>query len=104
MAVAIKLVENLRDRAMLEREPRYDVILYGKKFNQLYFNMRGYTGYLPCPPETPGGKVLHLTLGEGGISRFKKEIPKLNKEWKEFMKLNPSWVPSLENGVGPVST
>lgn len=98
MMKAIRLVENLRARAILEQEPRYDVMLYGKKFFQLYFNMRGYTGYLPVPPETPEGKVLCLTLGEGGISRFKKEVPVLNREWEEFKKNNPEWEPTVENG------
>lgn len=95
MTVAIKLVENLRERAILERTPRYDVMFFGNRFWQVHYNMRGYIGYLPCPPDPE--KVGFLDIGEKGISAFKKEISKLNKEWKEFMELNPSWIPTAEN-------
>ena len=47
MAKAIELVETRSGCAIMEREPRYDVLLHGKKIGQLYFNMRGYVGTSP---------------------------------------------------------
>ena len=44
MAKAIELVEARSGCTILEKDPRYDVLLHSKKIGQLYFNMRGYTG------------------------------------------------------------
>lgn len=85
MAKAIQLVENRKDRAMLEKESRWDVMLNGVQFCQLYFNTRGYVGYLPTPPSegqtTPG----NLTIGEKGIRAYRKEVAQLNLEWANFL-------------------
>ena len=75
MPKAIQLVENLKDRSMMEAESRFDVMLNGKLFYQLYFNMTGYCGYLPLP----GGR--RLDIGERPISVFRKEIARLNREY-----------------------
>lgn len=79
--VAIRLVESNRGKQFLETTKRYDVIFRGEVFCQLYFNMRGYVGYLPCPPDegetTPG----NLLIGEKGISEYRREIARLNREW-----------------------
>ncbi len=56
---------------------RYDVLANGVLCDTLYYNMRGYQGYLPLPD---GGK---LDIGEKSISAYKKEISLLNKESKE---------------------
>ena len=72
---AIELVENLRARAICETTPRYDVMLHGQRFTQLYYNMRGYVGYLPTPN---GGRV---DIGEKGISVFRREVAALNREF-----------------------
>ena len=77
----ITLVETRRGCAMLEKEPRYDVMFDGVLFFQLYYNLRGYVGYLPATPEVKGNKPASLDIGEKTISTFKKEIVKLNKEW-----------------------
>lgn len=74
---AIQLVRTKSGMQMLETTPRYDVMLFGRKVDQLYFNMRGYVGYLP----TPDGKK--LDIGEHGIGVFKKEVAKLNREFKQ---------------------
>lgn len=76
-ATAIQLVENFRAREMFEKQPRYDVLLHGKKVGQLYYNMTGFVGSLP----TPDGGSLHVP--EGGISRFRKEVAALNREFRE---------------------
>lgn len=73
---AIKLVETRRGCAIMEREPRYDVLLNGQLFDQLYFNLTGYVGYLP----TPEGRK--LTIGEKAISVYRKEVARLNKEFE----------------------
>lgn len=78
---AIVLVQTRRGCQMMEKEDRYDVMFNGELFDQLYFNMRGYVGYLPSPPDTPGGKPMKMNIGEKGISAFKKEVANLNKEW-----------------------
>ena len=72
----ITLIQTRQGCAILEKQPRYNVMLNGKFFDQLYFNMRGYVGYLP----TPDGHKLNI--GERGISAFRKEIAQLNKEFK----------------------
>lgn len=78
---AITLVEKV---VMDDTKPRYNVLLNGKVFSELYFNLKGYVGYLPIPPtgekQTPG----NLNLGEVGISKYKSEIRKLNKEWANW--------------------
>ena len=72
---AIELVENLRARAICETTPRYDVMLHGQKVDQLYFNMKGYVGYLPT---LDGAK---LDIGEKSISIFRREVAALNREF-----------------------
>lgn len=62
-----------------EKEDRYHVMFEGEFFAELYFNMTGYVGYLPAPKED--GTPINLTIGERGISAYKKEIAQLNKEW-----------------------
>lgn len=59
---------------MLERTPRYDVLVNDKVQGELYFNMRGYVGYLP----TVRGSV--MDIGERPISAFRKEAMILNRE------------------------
>lgn len=73
----IKLVKTDRGRQMLERTPRYDVMLDGKLFDQLYFNMRGYVGYLPLPDGS------RFDIGECSITEYRKEVAKLNRETKQ---------------------
>jgi hypothetical protein len=77
MAKAIELVETRNGCAIMEKEPRYDVLLHGKKIGQLYFNMRGYVGTLPTP------RGAQLNIGERGISAYRKAVAQLNKEWAE---------------------
>ena len=72
---AIELVENRRDCAICEVTPRFDVMLNGQKFNQLYHNIRGYVGYLPTPD---GGR---LDIGEKSICVFRREVAALNREF-----------------------
>jgi len=70
----IKLVKTTRNCQMLERTPRYDVILNDKTVGQLYFNMRGYVGTLPLPDGS------QLDIGECSITEYRKEVAKLNRE------------------------
>ena len=78
---SITLIETRNGCGICERQPRFDVMLFGKKVGQLYFNMTGYVGTLPVPSGCPSGYG-NLTIGEQSISFFRKEITKLNKEWK----------------------
>ncbi len=61
---------------IMEKEPRYDVLLNGEKVDQLWFNMRGYVGTLPLPN---GHK---LGMPEGSISSFQREVARINREAK----------------------
>lgn len=69
----IKLVEK-PSRHLLERYPRYDIMLNGKPAGELYRNMTGYVGTLPS---ISGAR---MDIGERGIAAFRKEIAILNKE------------------------
>ncbi len=73
----IRLIKTTRGRHMLERKPRYDVILDGTLFDQLWFNMHGYVGSLPLPDGS------YLTIGERPIADYKKEVAILNRESKK---------------------
>ncbi len=83
----ITLQETRKNNAPFEREPRYNVLFRGKIFCELYYNMTGYVGYLPSPKED--GTPVHLTIGERGISAYKKEIAILNKEWARYNQTSP---------------
>lgn len=61
-------------RHILERQPRYAVLVNGEVFGELYYNMRGYVGYLPT---VQGSK---MDIGERGITAFRREVNALNKE------------------------
>lgn len=91
MKPAITLVKTRKGCQMCENTDRYHVMLHGKFFGELYFNMTGYTGcYLPLPPDEidvqEWRKAGSLNVSECGISSIKKEIAKLNREWKEYEK------------------
>jgi hypothetical protein len=47
MPFKLELKQTSRGMQVLETTPRYDVVLNGKTVGQLYYNMRGYVGYLP---------------------------------------------------------
>lgn len=64
--------------AICEREPRFDVLLHGKKVFQLYYNIRGYIGQLPAPD----GKSYWFP--EMPISFYHREVKRLNKKWAEI--------------------
>lgn len=59
---------------ILEREPRFDVLVNGEPQGELYFNMTGYVGYLPT---VQGSK---MDIGERAISAFRKEVAALNRD------------------------
>lgn len=72
----VTIEEAPRKRSMCETKMRYDVKLNGELFDTLSFNMRGYIGYLPLPDGE------RLSLGEVGITQYKKEIGIINREAK----------------------
>lgn len=75
MKGAIQLVETKQGLEMLETTKRYNVMLHGVKVDQLWFNMRGYVGYLPLPD---GSK---LSMPEGSLASYKREVARLNREF-----------------------
>lgn len=78
---AVELREAPHKRSICETHMRYDVLLDGKVFDTLYYNMTGYCGYLPT---TSGSK---LDIGERGISAFRREVSNLNREFAEIRKV-----------------
>lgn len=75
----VTLVKTLRGRAICETTPRYDVLLNGKPTgHQIYYNMTGYTGTLPCPD---GGS---LSLVEGSMTQIRREVADLNRWYKSL--------------------
>ena len=69
----VTLRETREGCQILEKEPRYDVLLNGEKVGQLSFNMTGYCGTLPLP----SGR--QLGMPEGGISTFRKMAARINR-------------------------
>ena len=76
MNFKLTLQETRTGMAIAETHPRYLVLVNGEKRGELYFNMTGYTGYLP----THTGAL--LDVGEGGISRFKRAVAQINADAK----------------------
>ena len=74
MKHVVSLREAPQKRAICEDKMRYDVLLNGEFWGELYFNMTGYCGYLPLP----GGRSLDIC--ERGISAYRKEIRRINRE------------------------
>jgi len=82
--MAKPVIETRQGCEMLESTPRYNVMLRGVKVDQLFYNMRGYVGNLP----TPDGSSLYVP--ESGISRFRREAAKLNREFAAAEKAMPA--------------
>jgi len=68
---------------MMEREARYVIQFRGKDWGELYFNMRGYVAErgIPVPKSDGSGQPVGLDIGEKGLSAFKREISRANREW-----------------------
>lgn len=99
---AIELVETRRGRQCCETTPRYDVVLFGRRFDQLWFNLRGFVGTLPVPEFGDNGDlhaVIRLTIGEKSIAAYRREVGKLNREWSAFVKANPEVIASFKGGA-----
>lgn len=75
-------LEESKNRAICETTKRYWVLLYGEQFDELFWNIKGYRGALPVPSESDKRAILEV--GEWSLTRVKKEIRELNKEWAEF--------------------
>lgn len=72
----VSLREAPHRMAIAETTMRYDVLLNGTAVGELYFNMHGYVGTLPLP----NGK--QLSIPESAISRFEREIRRINRDAK----------------------
>ena len=83
--VAAKAIELVKSPgAMMERQPRYMIRLHGKDWGELYFNMRGYVAEKGIPvPSQRGSGAASLEIGEKGLSAFKMEIARANREWSD---------------------
>lgn len=56
------------------RPQDYDVLVNGERAGEIYYNMTGYCGTLPLPG---GGQ---FDPGESGISAFRREAARINRE------------------------
>jgi hypothetical protein len=79
MKHVVTLREAPHKRAICETKMRYDVLLNGEQVGELHYNMTGYRGVLPLA----GGR--RLDIGERGISVFRAEIRRINKEAQTSM-------------------
>jgi hypothetical protein len=77
-------LEERKSPHVLEPHPRYAVLVNGEERGELYYNMRGYQGYLPT---VQGSR---MDIGERGISAFRKEIRILNREAAEAIERGAS--------------
>jgi hypothetical protein len=82
----ITLVEAPRKRSMMEITMRYDVMLDGKLFSEMYYNMRGYRGDIPVLSSDGTGRVVKFDPGEKPLATFKREIAASNREMKAAAK------------------
>jgi hypothetical protein len=71
---AFKLALRERTGTPVQRHPDYDLILNGKVVGEVYYNMTGYVGMLPQADGTG------FTPGETGISAYRAEIARINRE------------------------
>jgi hypothetical protein len=74
-------LEERSGRHLLERQPRYAILVNGEPQGELYYNMRGYQGYLPT---VHGSK---LDIGERGITAFRRQVNVLNREAAEAIEM-----------------
>ena len=58
--------------------PHYEVLLYGKKVDELVHSPNGYVGSLP----TPDGGV--IDIGELPIDAFRQQANQLNREFRRL--------------------
>jgi hypothetical protein len=78
----ITLVETRKGCQCCEKESRYHVMFRGSFYGELYYNLKGYVGYLPAPREI-GDVPIPFNIGETSISNYKKTVAQLNKEWAQ---------------------
>lgn len=64
---------------MMERQPRYDVMLNGERVGELYYNMRGYRGAIPMITGQ------QLDPGEVSIAAWRKEVAYVNAHAKKLL-------------------
>lgn len=69
-----RLALRARPTTPLQRHADFDLLLNGKVVGELYYNMTGYVGTLPQPDGTG------LIIGEKGISAYRAEIARINRE------------------------
>lgn len=81
MGKRITLEERPRRMAMMETKMRYAVMLDGKEFSDLYYNMRGYRGVVPSV--RPDGTIGRFDPGEVSLAEFKREIANSNRDLRD---------------------
>ncbi len=69
-----KLALHAKVKNPFARRPDYDVLVNGEVVSEVYYNLTGYVGSLP-QREGPA-----LTLGEQGISIYRTEVARINRE------------------------
>ena len=69
-----KLALRAKAKNPFARRPDYDVLVNGEVVGEVYYNLTGYVGSLP-QKDGPD-----LTLGEQGISVYRAEVARINRE------------------------
>jgi hypothetical protein len=59
-------------------KPMFNVCCDGVKVGDVYFNMTGFNGYFKLPHEPNTG----FNLGEGSISRVKRELAEFQRDYQ----------------------
>ncbi len=72
---AIKIIETRRGKAVCETTKRFDIMFRGEVYGQMWWNIRGYIGLLPCPDGTK------LSIGEASLTEYRRAIADLNREF-----------------------
>ncbi len=75
----VKLVE--KPKYHYGANPDYEILLDGDYYGDVFFNMTGYVGGISVPGSE--GNIASLDIGERGISAYKKEIARANREFCE---------------------
>ncbi len=69
-----KLALRAKVKNPFARRPDYDMLVNGEVVGEVYYNLTGYVGSLP----QQNGPA--LTVGEQGISVYRAEIARINRE------------------------
>jgi len=88
--------------------PDYVITIDGKPFGDLFYNMTGYSGYLPVPPDAGSDRVGNLHTPEGSLAKKQAAFKQVAQRWHEWFTANPGaacyWNGWVNRNTVPQST